>query len=209
MVWPLTKPPNSRSHSRGGLHNPVWPLTSTSNFLTPKRGMDSTGTQNIDPILGRLHKTLPISTTFPNIQPVPQSYLRIQRYMSILQTTYHWCPDPSRARNWKTHRKIYPTIKILRFTTASTSYYKFHSQKFCLLSNFIHERPKILIVPQFETCFYNLSLFEISQKQYFLFLSLPSSFPLSWFIVPKHSSKLYQLICKIYWILSPISNFLL
>ena len=48
--------------------------------------------------------------------------------------------------------------------------------KICLLSRFIHNKPQILIVPQFEICFYNLSLFDIS---YFLFLSLPSSFPLS------------------------------
>ena len=56
-----------------------------------------------------------------------------------------------------------------------------------LLQNLIHKKfdnyqspfMKILIVPQFETCFYNLSLFDISQKQYFLFLSLFSFFFLS------------------------------
>ena len=47
----------------------------------------------------------------------------------------------------------------------------------------IHEKPKIFIVPQLKTCFYNLSLFDISQKQYFLFLSF-----FSFFVISPHDS---------------------
>ena len=61
-----------------GIHK-ISSTTRFSNFLDPslgetfaKPGMATTSTQNIDPIPGRLHKTLPISTTFPNIEPVPQ-----------------------------------------------------------------------------------------------------------------------------------------
>ena len=57
-----------------------------------KPGMTSTSTQNIDIILGRIHRTLPIST-FPNIEPVPL----IQRYIRILSTTYS-CLNPFEAR---------------------------------------------------------------------------------------------------------------
>ena len=86
----------SQTPFQGNLHNSVWPLTSQyfnkiSNpflgefhshyhkFLNPSLEGDlhkiwyaSTSTQDIDPILGRLLRTLSISTTFPNIEPIPQ-----------------------------------------------------------------------------------------------------------------------------------------
>ena len=40
----------------------------------------------------------------------------------------------------------------------------FIHKKICLQSKSIHKKLQILIVPQFETCFYNLSLFDITQK---------------------------------------------
>ena len=55
----------------------AWTLPVPQIFSTPlwgktftKPGMASTSTENIDSILGRLHKTLSICTTLPNIEPV-------------------------------------------------------------------------------------------------------------------------------------------
>ena len=89
-VWPPTKLQTFSTPFQRDPHHSVWPLTCSSNsqnaglaanqylkFSTPleektftKPDMASTSAQNIDPILGRLHRTLPISTTFPNIEPV-------------------------------------------------------------------------------------------------------------------------------------------
>ena len=72
-VWPPTKPPKFSTPFQGNLHNPDWPLTSTSNktsnpFLgefTKTPAWPLTSTSNSRPILRGIHKTLPISTTFP------------------------------------------------------------------------------------------------------------------------------------------------
>ena len=125
LVRTLTSTLKNLKFILGGSHKTlVWPLTSTSKISTPslgktftKPGMASTSTQNIDPILGRLHRTLPISTTFSNIEPVSLTLLWIQRYMNIYSTTYHCCPDPFGARI-----KFY--VKSLCVTLTPTSYYK-------------------------------------------------------------------------------------
>ena len=76
-VWPPTKPPKFSTPFQGDLHNPVWPLFSTSNkisnpFLgefTKTPAWPQISTSNSRPILRGIHKILPISTTFPTSNP--------------------------------------------------------------------------------------------------------------------------------------------
>ena len=147
---------------------------------------------------------------FSKLEPVPQPKLRIQSYMSILQTKYRWRPNPSEVRNWKTHKKI----SHYKITMLYDSIHK-------LLQKFIHKNlvyyqgsfmtsPKSSLSPNskliFTTCYFLI----YHRNNIFCSSSFfPFSFFPPWFIVPKHSSKLYQLICKIHWTLPLISNFLL
>ena len=62
--------PKILSYSRGTSQNASLANNQYLKILT-KPGMASTSTQNIDHILERLHRMLPISITFPNIEPVP------------------------------------------------------------------------------------------------------------------------------------------
>ena len=74
----LANPLNFQPHSRGTSQNAGLAtdhyLKILINFLGStfiKPGITSTSTQNINPILGRLHRTLLIPTTFLNIKSVP------------------------------------------------------------------------------------------------------------------------------------------
>ena len=92
-VWPI-KPQNFSTLYQGYLHNPVWPLTSTSNKIsnpfvgefTKTPAWPLTSASNSRPILRGIHKTLPISITFPtsNLSHGP-NYGSKCTYMSILQ----------------------------------------------------------------------------------------------------------------------------
>ena len=76
-VRPPIKPPKFSTPFQGDLHNPLWPLTNTTNkisnsFLgkfTKTLAWPQTSTSNSRPILKGIYKTLPISTTFPTSNP--------------------------------------------------------------------------------------------------------------------------------------------
>ena len=107
--------------------------------------MASTSSKNIDPIPGKLHRTLPISPTFLNIEPVLQDP---NVYMNIILTTYRRWPDPSGAQNSKTHRKI-PSHKI---TTLYDEYFRItlniiHKQKQNFICTLPNDVTRDVVVP--------------------------------------------------------------
>ena len=124
--------------------------------------------------------------------------------MCILQTKYIVnVPDPSKLGIERHTEKIFH-YKII------TLYYSIHK----LLQNFIYQNfvyyrssfMKVRIHNPSGSLHYDLPMI-LTLGQY---ICLP--FPFFFFPLlsfPKHSSKLYQLICKIHWTLSLIFNFLL
>ena len=54
--------------------------------------MSSTSTENIDPILGRHHKTLPISITFPNANP-SHGFNYGSKGIWTFSRQHHRCPE--------------------------------------------------------------------------------------------------------------------
>ena len=136
-VRPPTKPQKFSTPFQRDLYNPVGPLTSTSNKISNPFQEEFTKRwpghepvpQNIDPILGRLYRTLPISTTFPTSNP-------------------SHCPNYGSKGIWAFFRRNIADFRILsgaRIELLISNYHafrqhsqvttKFHSQKFCLLSN--------------------------------------------------------------------------
>ena len=99
-VWPPTKPQNFSTPFQGDFHNPVWPLTSTSNKISNPFQEEFTKRwpghkpvpQILDPILGRLHRTLPISTTFPTLNPSYSPNYGSKGIWAFSRQIYHWCP---------------------------------------------------------------------------------------------------------------------
>ena len=177
-VWPPTKPQKFSTSFQGDLHNTIWPLTSTSKkisnpFLgefTKTPAWSLTSTSNSRLILRGIHKTLTISTTFPTSNPSNS-------------------PNYGSKGIWAFSRQISPIYKSFLELGLNliSNYYalqqhsqvitKFHSQKFCLLSNsFI----KLTFKTQVEFYIMTCQSFNIGT----IYLSTVPSFSLTFFLSP-------------------------
>ena len=136
----------------------------------------------IDPIPGRPHKTLPIFTTFTNMNRPTALTTDVQKYMSILLTTSLMPRNPLGSRIRILISYYYLLGQHWQVTT------KCHSWKFCLLY------PSIILRTGTVSCQTGPSFFLFfSQPPACMFLSYSLSFSL-----PHNDSKLHIAVIVIF-----------